>query len=108
MLIAPGSPAYNAGNPAFAGPPTTDQRGQARVYQRIDIEAPIAGDIDAICEAYGIEGKRARDKLHRAARLPGGLRVVRKIIQSATTLAGPDAPISAAHIDTAFDDREAS
>jgi hypothetical protein len=39
MLIAPGSPAYNAGNPAFAPPPATDQRGQARVYQVIDIGA---------------------------------------------------------------------
>lgn len=78
----------------------------SRIYQRIDIEGPIAGDIDAICEAYGIEGKRARDKLHRAARLPGGLRVVKKIIQAATALAGPNTPLTAAHIDTAFDDRE--
>ncbi|MCU1579454.1 MAG: polymorphic outer membrane protein [Rhodoglobus sp.] len=39
MLLAPGSPAYNAGNPGFVAPPTTDQRGQARVYQRIDIGA---------------------------------------------------------------------
>jgi hypothetical protein len=39
MLIAPGSPAYNAGDPAFAGIPAFDQRGQARVYQVIDIGA---------------------------------------------------------------------
>lgn len=39
MLIAPDSPAYNAGDPAFAAPPTLDQRGQARVFQRVDIGA---------------------------------------------------------------------
>lgn len=39
MLIAPGSAAYNAGNPAFVAPPTTDQRGQPRVFQRVDIGA---------------------------------------------------------------------
>ncbi len=39
MLIAPGSPAFDAGDPAFAGTPTTDQRGQGRVYQRIDLGA---------------------------------------------------------------------
>jgi hypothetical protein len=38
-LLSPSSPAYNAGNPAFAAPPATDQRGQARVFQRIDIGA---------------------------------------------------------------------
>lgn len=39
MLIAPGSPAYDAGDPAFGGTPANDQRGQARVFQRIDIGA---------------------------------------------------------------------
>ena len=39
MLIAPGSPAYNAGNPAFTGAGLLDQRGQARVYQVVDLGA---------------------------------------------------------------------
>ncbi|CAN5510855.1 hypothetical protein BH10ACT7_BH10ACT7_06930 [soil metagenome] len=38
-LIAPGSAAYNAGNPAIAGAPAFDQRGLARIYQTIDIGA---------------------------------------------------------------------
>lgn len=39
MLVSPGSPAYNAGDPSFAGAGLLDQRGQARVYQVIDIGA---------------------------------------------------------------------
>ena len=38
-LVAPGSPAYNAGDPAFAGAGLFDQRGQARVFQRVDMGA---------------------------------------------------------------------
>lgn len=38
-LIAPGSPAYNAGDPAFAGAGKFDQRGQARVFERLDMGA---------------------------------------------------------------------
>ena len=34
-----GSPAINAGDPAFASPPSTDQRGRLRVVGRIDIGA---------------------------------------------------------------------
>lgn len=39
MLIAPGSPAYNAGDPAFTGAGLFDQRGQARVFQIVDMGA---------------------------------------------------------------------
>ena len=38
-LIAPGSAAYNAGNPAIAGAPLYDQRGLTRIYQTIDLGA---------------------------------------------------------------------
>lgn len=38
-LIAPGSAAYNAGNPAISGAPAFDQRGFARIYQTVDIGA---------------------------------------------------------------------
>ena len=38
-LVAPGSPAYNAGDPAFAGAGLLDQRGQARVFERLDMGA---------------------------------------------------------------------
>jgi DNA transposition AAA+ family ATPase len=79
----------------------------SRVFQRIDIETPLPDDIDAICKATGIEGKRPRVLLHNAARMPGGLRVVRKILGVAAGLAGANAPITAAHIEAAFRDREA-
>jgi hypothetical protein len=40
MALLPGSPAINAGDPNFAAPPVTDQRGQPRVIDgRIDIGA---------------------------------------------------------------------
>jgi hypothetical protein len=40
MALLAGSPAIDAGNPNFTGPPFTDQRGFARVYNgRIDIGA---------------------------------------------------------------------
>nr|WP_294563560.1 AAA family ATPase [uncultured Rhodopila sp.] len=80
----------------------------SRVYQSIDIDAPIAADIDAICTAVGIEGKRARDKLARVARMPGGLRVVRKVLGVASVIAGEGKPITAASIDAALKDREES
>jgi hypothetical protein len=38
-LVSPGSPAYNSGDPAFAGAGLLDQRGQARVYQVVDMGA---------------------------------------------------------------------
>jgi hypothetical protein len=38
-LVAPGSPAYNAGDPAFAGTGRFDQRGLARVYEVVDMGA---------------------------------------------------------------------
>jgi len=45
MLPAHSGPAVNAGDPAFAGPPATDQRGLARVIDgRIDIGAVEALD----------------------------------------------------------------
>jgi hypothetical protein len=38
-LLAPGSPAYNAGDPTFVGAGLFDQRGLARVYQVVDMGA---------------------------------------------------------------------
>ncbi|CAN5203459.1 hypothetical protein BH11ACT4_BH11ACT4_01190 [soil metagenome] len=39
MLITPGSPAYDSGDPAFTGAGLVDQRGQARVFQVVDMGA---------------------------------------------------------------------
>jgi hypothetical protein len=53
----------------------------------------------------GIPDRRSRTLLNRAARQPGGLRVVRRILEVATALAGPGNPIKGEHIDTAMSDR---
>jgi DNA transposition AAA+ family ATPase len=77
----------------------------SRFYQRIDLERPMAADIDAICAAAGIDGKRPRELIRKTAARPGGLRLVGKLISVATALAGPDQPIKAEHIEAAFNDR---
>lgn len=38
-MLLDGSPAFNAGDPNFVPPPSTDQRGEPRVFQIIDIGA---------------------------------------------------------------------
>jgi predicted outer membrane repeat protein len=38
-LVTPNTPAYNAGDPAFVGAGLLDQRGQARVFERLDMGA---------------------------------------------------------------------
>ncbi|MBX3068764.1 MAG: right-handed parallel beta-helix repeat-containing protein [Cryobacterium sp.] len=43
MLPADNSPVIGAGDPAFSGPPTTDQRGQPRVIDGLDIGAVEVG-----------------------------------------------------------------
>ena len=78
----------------------------SRIFQRMDLDHPMPGDIDAICTAAGIEGKRPRDHLRRAAALPGGLRVVQKILGVAAKLAGAGQPIRPEHVEAAFRDRE--
>lgn len=77
----------------------------SRVFQRIDLDGPMPADIDAICAAAGIEGKRSRDLMRRDAAKPGGLRVVRKLLGVAEKLAGPGQPLKAEHVELAFRDR---
>lgn len=60
MLPLAGSPAINAGDPAFAAPPATDQRGQARVFGgRIDIGAVEVGAVPEIPATGGSNGLMA-------------------------------------------------
>jgi DNA transposition AAA+ family ATPase len=80
----------------------------SRVFQRIDLDGPIPADIDAICAAAGIDGKRSRDLMRRAAKMPGGLRVVRKVLDVAARLAGTGNPVKLEHVEAAFRDREAA
>jgi DNA transposition AAA+ family ATPase len=77
----------------------------SRVFQRMDLDGPMPADVDAICQAANIEGKRQRDLMQRAAAKPGGLRVVRKLIDVAATLAGAGQPIKPEHIEAAVRDR---
>ena len=80
----------------------------SRVFQRLDIEGPEAGDIDAICDAVGITGKRPRERMRSASRGPGGLRVVAKMLGAAATIAGSGNPIAGEHVEAAFRAREAA
>lgn len=79
----------------------------SRIFLRIDLNGPLPADVDAICAAAGIEGKRPRDLIRRAAGTPGGLRVVRQILRVAAKLSGPG-PLKSEHIEAAFRDREAA
>jgi len=80
----------------------------SRVFQRIDVAGPVPGDIDAICAAAGLDGKRFRELVRRAARMPGGLRVVSKMLDVAAKLAGAGNPLKLEHVEAAFRDREAA
>jgi DNA transposition AAA+ family ATPase len=77
----------------------------SRVFLRIDLEGPQAEDIDAICSALQIEGKRSRTLLLRAASRPGGLRLVRKVADVAARLAGPGSIVTAEHVEKALASR---
>lgn len=77
----------------------------SRVFQRMDIDAPAKGDVDAICAAAGIADKKSLGLLHRASLTPGGLRVVRNLLAVAARLAGPGATIAPADIEAAYQDR---
>ena len=74
----------------------------SRFLHRIDLEAPLPSDIDAICTAMGVEGKRPRDLLRRAAARPGALRIVRKLLNVAAGFAGAGQSIKTEHIEAAF------
>ena len=77
----------------------------SRVYLRNDLEAPQAGDIDAICEAAHINGRPSRTLLTRAAAKPGGLRLIRKVTDAAVQLAGPGNPVTLEHVQRALASR---
>lgn len=79
----------------------------SRVFQRIDLDGPLADDIAAICKSAGVEGKRPLEIMRRAAAMPGGLRVVCKVLSVAAKLAGPGNPLKVEHVEVAFRDREA-
>jgi|GEM_PF-1917215 len=51
-----------------------------------DLSAPTADDIAALCAHHGVDGKRAVDLVKKAARLPGALQKVRKLLGVAREL----------------------
>lgn len=60
MMPLAGSPAINAGDPAFTAPPATDQRGETRVREdRIDIGAVETGTDPALPPTGGSNGTMA-------------------------------------------------
>lgn len=73
----------------------------SRLMMNMDIPALSPDDIAALCDHQGIVGKRSRDLLLRAAREPGGLRVVIKLIEVARRLA-EGAAVEPRHLEQAL------
>jgi hypothetical protein len=63
-LPLPGSPALDAGDPAFASPPPTDQRGQPRVQNgRIDIGAVEVNQVPTVAAVIANDGSVQRSEV---------------------------------------------
>lgn len=73
----------------------------SRVGMRILRNAPLGADIDALLDAWKIEGAHERKLLRTIARKPGALRGMTKALRVAHMLAAGD-PIQASHITTAW------
>lgn len=71
----------------WAARPERDRDGLAQIQSRIGYRilrrGPQAGDAEAICDAWGIEGAEVRRAALALARLPGALRTLVKTLQLA-------------------------
>jgi len=72
---------------------TDKRRGHAgfsqftgRIGAKLDLTAPKAADVEALCAHHGIDGKRAVTLVKAVARLPGGLQKVRNLFGVAREL----------------------
>lgn len=73
----------------------------SRVGMRILRNGPLVADIDALIEAWKVEGKPERQLLRAIAKKPGALRSLTKVLRVAHMLAGGEA-VQARHITTAW------
>lgn len=62
----------------------------SRVGMRLTRPKPVKADIDALLDAWGVEGKAERALLHVIARKPGALRGLTKVLRIAHMLAGAE------------------
>lgn len=72
---------------------TDKRRGRAgfsqftgRIGAKLDLSAPKAADVEALCAHHGIDGKRAVALVKKAAQLPGALQKVRNLFGVAREL----------------------
>lgn len=59
----------------------------SRVGMRLHIELPTAEDVDAILEAWHIDGRQTREFAHSVALRPGGLRGLTQVLRQARVIA---------------------
>jgi hypothetical protein len=85
-----GSPAIDAGDPSYTGPPFTDQRGFARVYNgRIDIGAFEFQPVPSTLTNTGSSGPGSLSQALVAAANPGAVSGSTPAITSALPTTGP-------------------
>jgi DNA transposition AAA+ family ATPase len=75
----------------------------SRVGMRINRPKPSKADIDALIDAWKVEGERERKLLGIIARKPGALRIMTKVLLLAhRTAAAEGGTLQAAHIEAAY------
>lgn len=77
----------------------------SRIGKRVCLSRPTAGDVEAIADAWGIEGKPERNLVAEIAGKPGALRGVTKTLRLASMFAvGKGEPLALPHIRAAWKD----
>lgn len=101
-----------AGNESVYGQLTGNNRRSAqfaqlfsRIGKRVRLTRPTEDDIDALCDAWKLEGKQARNIIHQIAKKPGALRMATKTLRMATMIAAAQQQsLSSQHIAAAWKD----
>lgn len=79
----------------------------SRIAKKLAILNVTAGDIDAIADAWGIDGERERKLVHELGRRAGALRIIKTTLSLAAILANSsNSAINEAHISAAIRDLE--
>lgn len=90
------------GNPEFRTRFNNARAGfgqvKSRIGMRLVLDQPTTGDVDTVCQFYGVNSEAARGVLRRVAERDGGLRKVHDTIDRAKKIAGEGAPVSAEHL----------
>lgn len=79
----------------------------SRIAKKVAILNTTAGDIDAIADAWGIEGARERKLVHELGKKAGALRIIKMTLSLAAILANSsNTSINETHINAAIRDLE--